>query len=92
MLDRGRAAAGRVAGHGAHKIAYLHTKYFLHSAPARPRLVLWARAAGERAVDVQITRLRRKIEADPKAPLYIQTVRGSGYKLVADPVYDGAEP
>lgn len=51
-----------------------------------------ANGAGERAVDVQITRLRRKIEADPKAPLYIQTVRGSGYKLVADPVYDGVEP
>ena len=42
-------------------------------------------------MDVQITRLRRKIELDPKAPLYIQTVRGSGYKLVADPVYDVAE-
>ena len=41
--------------------------------------------AGERAVDVQITRLRRKIEADPKAPLHIQTVRGEGYKLIAQP-------
>ncbi|WP_375549811.1 response regulator transcription factor [Oceanicaulis alexandrii] len=51
-----------------------------------------ANGAGERAVDVQITRLRRKIETDPKSPLYIQTVRGSGYKLVADPVYDVAEP
>jgi len=37
-----------------------------------------------RAVDVQITRLRRKIEADPKAPRYLQTVRGSGYALVPD--------
>lgn len=35
----------------------------------------------ERAVDVQITRLRKKIEADPKKPVYIQTVRGAGYKL-----------
>lgn len=34
-----------------------------------------------RAVDVQITRLRKKIEADPKKPVYIQTVRGAGYKL-----------
>ena len=51
-----------------------------------------ANGAGERAVDVQITRLRRKIETDPKSPLYIQTVRGAGYKLVADPVYDGVEP
>ena len=38
----------------------------------------------ERAVDVQITRLRRKIEADPRQPRYLQTVRGSGYMLVAD--------
>ena len=38
----------------------------------------------ERSVDVQITRLRRKIENDPKIPLYIQTVRGTGYVLVPD--------
>lgn len=35
----------------------------------------------DRAVDVQITRLRRKIEADPKQPRYLQTVRGEGYML-----------
>ena len=40
--------------------------------------------AQERAVDVQITRLRRKIEADPKQPRYLQTVRGSGYMLAPD--------
>ena len=40
--------------------------------------------AQERAVDVQITRLRRKIEADPKQPRYLQTVRGEGYMLVHD--------
>ena len=40
--------------------------------------------AQERAVDVQITRLRRKIEADPRQPRYLQTVRGAGYMLVAD--------
>lgn len=39
-------------------------------------------AAGERAVDVQINRLRRKIETDPANPLLIQTVRGIGYRLV----------
>lgn len=44
-----------------------------------------AQGAGERAVDVQITRLRRKLEADPKTPIWIQTVRGEGYKLVAEP-------
>ncbi len=38
----------------------------------------------ERAIDVQITRLRRKIEPDPKEPRYLQTVRGTGYMLVPD--------
>ena len=36
----------------------------------------------ERAVDVQINRLRRKIERNPANPLYVQTVRGIGYRLV----------
>jgi two-component system, OmpR family, phosphate regulon response regulator OmpR len=40
--------------------------------------------AQERAVDVQITRLRRKIESDPRQPRYLQTVRGSGYMLAVD--------
>lgn len=40
--------------------------------------------AQERAVDVQITRLRRKIEEDPKVPRYLQTVRGEGYMLAPD--------
>lgn len=40
--------------------------------------------AQERAVDVQITRLRRKIEPNPKQPQYLQTVRGEGYMLVPD--------
>ena len=40
--------------------------------------------AQERAIDVQITRLRRKIEADPKTPRYLQTVRGAGYMLTPD--------
>ena len=41
-------------------------------------------ASSERAVDVQITRLRKKIENDPKRPRYIQTVWGEGYVLVPD--------
>ena len=40
--------------------------------------------AQERAVDVQITRLRRKLEHDPKTPRYLQTVRGAGYMLAPD--------
>jgi two-component system phosphate regulon response regulator OmpR len=40
--------------------------------------------AQERAIDVQITRLRRKIEPDPRQPRYLQTVRGAGYRLAPD--------
>lgn len=39
---------------------------------------------GGRAIDVQVTRLRRKIEQDPKLPRYLQTVRGKGYVLRPD--------
>lgn len=38
----------------------------------------------ERAIDVQINRLRRKIESDPRDPIYLQTVRGAGYVLRTD--------
>jgi two-component system phosphate regulon response regulator OmpR len=38
----------------------------------------------ERAVDVQINRLRRKIENDPANPVYLQTVRGKGYILYSE--------
>lgn len=37
--------------------------------------------AGERAIDVQVTRLRRKIEADPREPRFLHTARGRGYVL-----------
>jgi two-component system phosphate regulon response regulator OmpR len=43
-----------------------------------------AESAGSRQVDVQVTRLRRKIEADPRFPRYLQTVRGRGYLLQPD--------
>ena len=35
----------------------------------------------ERSIDVMITRLRQKIEIDPKNPKYLQTIRGEGYVL-----------
>ena len=41
-------------------------------------------AGGGRSVDVHVTRLRRKIERDPKMPRYLQTVRGRGYFLRPD--------
>jgi two-component system phosphate regulon response regulator OmpR len=37
-----------------------------------------------RTIDVQINRLRRKIESDPAAPIYLQTIRGAGYALYLD--------
>jgi two-component system phosphate regulon response regulator OmpR len=42
-------------------------------------------SVSERTVDVQVNRLRRKIERDPANPLVVQTVRGLGYRLVATP-------
>ncbi len=52
-----------------------------------PRLALAGNggAASERAVDVQVNRLRRKIERDLANPLLVQTVRGIGYRLVTSP-------
>jgi two-component system phosphate regulon response regulator OmpR len=44
------------------------------------------RNASERSVDVEIARLRRKIEIDPNAPRYLQTVRGQGYRLLVEPL------
>ena len=60
------------------------------AAPASPTRCCRARTiaaalgmdeAGERAIDVQVTRLRRKIEADPREPRFLHTVRGRGYVL-----------
>ena len=49
-----------------------------------PRLALAGDGGSinERAVDVQVNRLRRKIERDPANPMIVQTVRGVGYRLV----------
>jgi two-component system phosphate regulon response regulator OmpR len=55
-----------------------------HAAVDRLDLARDTADATGRAVDVQVTRLRRKIEADPKAPRYLQTVRGVGYRLAPD--------
>lgn len=51
---------------------------------SREELARRTGAGLERSVDVQITRLRRKVEADARAPVYLQTVRGVGYRLAAD--------
>ena len=44
-----------------------------------------------RSVDVQINRLRQKIESDPANPVYLQTVRGAGYALYVDEEDDADE-
>ncbi|HVL73831.1 MAG TPA: response regulator [Beijerinckiaceae bacterium] len=50
----------------------------------REELAGGGNGANERTVDVQITRLRRKIETDPANPIYLQTVRGVGYRLLVE--------
>ncbi|MEB3702209.1 OmpR superfamily DNA-binding transcriptional regulator [Candidatus Bealeia paramacronuclearis] len=52
---------------------------------SREELVeLYGEEMNPRTIDVQMTRLRRKIEKDPKLPRYLQTVRGKGYVLMTD--------
>jgi two-component system phosphate regulon response regulator OmpR len=78
---RGPAGAVRLTGGEAALLAAL---------AARPNAVLTREDiaaalemddSGERAIDVQVTRLRRKIEADPREPRFLLTVRGRGYIL-----------
>ncbi|GAB5388599.1 MAG: hypothetical protein Alpg2KO_15670 [Alphaproteobacteria bacterium] len=60
-----------------------------HEVLDRDKLAELTGSAGggnSRGIDVQVTRLRRKIELDPKQPRYLQTVRGQGYVLRPDPV------
>ena len=56
----------------------------LGEAVSRPELRQIMDTDNDRTVDVQVTRLRRKVEDDPAHPLCIQTVRGQGYKLVTN--------
>ena len=61
----------------------------LGAAPGKPMsretLIEATNAGGKgRAIDVQVTRLRRKIEKDPREPRYLKTVRGKGYVLWPD--------
>lgn len=56
----------------------------------RDTLAVRAGGGSGRAVDVQVARLRRKIEDDPRNPLILQTIRGTGYMLRATPIEDEA--
>ena len=51
---------------------------------SREDLAEATRSSLDRAIDVQVTRLRRKIEPDPREPVHLQTVRGVGYRLMID--------
>lgn len=51
---------------------------------SRATLAEQTSAAMERSIDVQVTRIRKKIEIDPRTPIYLQTVRGVGYALMPD--------
>jgi two-component system phosphate regulon response regulator OmpR len=51
---------------------------------SREELAHLTSAGLERSVDVQVTRLRRKIEPNPREPIHIQTVRSVGYRLMPD--------
>jgi two-component system, OmpR family, response regulator len=44
----------------------------------------------DRSIDVHISRLRRRIEADPKEPAIIKTVRSGGYVFAAPVIIDGS--
>jgi two-component system phosphate regulon response regulator OmpR len=86
-LKRGELWRGDEAVHlTAAEAALLSALAGRQGAPiSRERLAEEAQFSGNaRTVDVQMTRLRRKIERDPRFPRYLQTVRGIGYVLKPD--------
>lgn len=67
------------------ELALLRTLTAKPGAPfSRATLAEQTGAGFDRSIDVQVTRLRRKLEDDPRTPLFLQTVRGIGYVLVVD--------
>ena len=82
-----RRTAQRRGGRSPHRARARHLAPALRQR-RRERVARGAAGVGvggqERTVDVQINRLRRKIEDDPANPVFLQTARGSGYRLVAD--------
>ncbi len=59
---------------------------------SRETLLAPAGGGSPRSVDVEIARLRRKLEADPARPAFIRTVRGRGYMLAATPCQGAEQP
>ena len=89
-VPRGELKRGDEVIHLTEREREMLTQLAISPGETVPRLALAGNGGsgvgiGERAVDVQINRLRRKIERDPANPLFVQTVRGVGYRLVATP-------
>jgi two-component system phosphate regulon response regulator OmpR len=86
-LDRGELRNGEEPVHLTDREREMLRILALARGETVPRVALTGGdgTANERAVDVQINRLRRKIERDPANPLFLQAVRGIGYRLVASP-------
>ena len=76
---------GRIIRLTENEVQFLRILAGRHGDPvSRQELAQLTSAGVERTVDVQVTRLRRKIEPDPREPIYLQTVRGIGYRLIGD--------
>ena len=76
---------GRIVRLTENEVQLLRILAERHGEPvSRHELAQLTSASVERTVDVQVTRLRRKIEPDPREPVYLQTVRGVGYRLTGD--------
>ena len=86
-LDRGELRKGDEAVHLTDRERDMLRELSVVPGETVPRIALAGNGGGanERAVDVQVNRLRRKIERDPANPLFVQTVRGIGYRLVVAP-------
>jgi two-component system phosphate regulon response regulator OmpR len=85
-LDRGELRSGEEIVHLTDREREMLRILSVVPGETVPRAALTGNGTvNERAVDVQINRLRRKIERDPANPLFLQAVRGIGYRLVASP-------
>jgi DNA-binding response OmpR family regulator len=82
MLTARDAAESRIKGLEMGADDYLSKPFAPGETVSRMALAGNGGAVSERAVDVQVNRLRRKIERNPADPLFVQTVRGIGYRLV----------
>lgn len=85
-LDRGELRRGEEGVRLTEREREILTILANHAGETVPRekFAEVGNAANERTIDVQINRLRRKIESDPANPLHLQTVRGVGYRLMID--------